>query len=877
VTQAAILELYDPDRSQVITKFGSIQTWSHLAEELAAFTAAQKPLGGAGIRILTESVTSPTLAGQIKDLLADYPNARWHQWEPAGRDAVRAGAMLAFGKYVETRYDFTQADVVLALDADFLIDGPAAVRYHHDVSSRRKVREHETSMSRVYVVETARTLLGSQADHRLAVQPATLSAIALAIASAVGVAGAPSIGAIDTGPVSSDARARKPIDPGTRVRKFVDAVAADLKKKQGRCVVVAGEYARPEIHAVAHAINAALKNVGTTVTYSEPVEPNPMDQLASLRDLVGDLRAGKVDVLIVAGTNPVFTAPADLDFVGALQKAKFTVHLGLHADETAEYCEWHVPETHFLEAWSDARAYDGTLSIVQPLIEPLYPESKSLLQILSAMAEKPGESSHDIVKGYWQKQPQAGDFELSWRRWLHDGVVPGSALPPVPQALDPRGVKRAMDALAADKRTQGLTLVMRPDPTIGDGRFANNGWLQELPKPFTKLTWDNALLVSWGTGTKLGLAPDELRLGGTVFAVTCNGKTIEAPVWCLPGLADDVVVLNFGYGRRRAGRVGNGAGFDAYPLRSSAKLWSAPATLAKTDRRVELVTTQREGSMKDRPLVRAGTLATFEQDPEFAAKMQEAPKKSDSLYPGFQYKEHAWGMNIDLSACVGCNACVVACVAENNTPVIGKEEVERGRAMQWLRIDRYWEGDESDPGSTHLQPLMCVHCEQAPCEVVCPVGATVHSSEGLNDMVYNRCVGTKYCSNNCPYKVRHFNYFKYVDTDTPVLKLMRNPNVTVRSRGVMEKCTYCVQRINAARIDAEEANRPIRDGDILTACQQACPAGAIVFGDINDPNSKVAQLKRQPHDYPLLGDVNTQPRTTYLAQIRNPNPDLEDA
>jgi molybdopterin-containing oxidoreductase family iron-sulfur binding subunit len=858
ITQAAILGLYDPDRSQVITRLGNISTWTKLTDEFAGVMKAQQSIAGAGLRILTETITSPTIADQIRSLLASYPKAKWHQWEPAGRDSVRAGAKLAFGRYVETRHDFARADVVLSLDADFVVEGPAAVRYAKDWSSRRKAREDTKDLSRLYVVETARTLAGASADHRLAVQPATLSAIALAIAAEVGVTGV----------------VRPPLDG--RLHKFASAVAADLKKKEGRSLVVAGEFADPRLHALVHAMNAALRNVGTTVTYSDPVEANPVDQVASLGDLVRDLRQGNVDTLIIAGANPVFNAPSDFDFVTALQKARLALHLGSYADETAEYCHWHVPETHFLEAWGDARAFDGTTSIVQPLIEPLYSSAKSFSQLLSALADKPSESSHDLVKARWRQAHGDADFESFWRRSLHDGVIAGSALPSIAPALDPIGLRQATGGLAAEKSLPGLSLVLRPDPTVHDGRYANNSWLQELPKPLTKLTWDNAVLVSSRSGKSLGLSDEDLKEGGAVLTVTCNGKAIEAPVWCLPGLADDVVLLHFGYGRRRAGRVGNGTGVNVYPLRTSAKLWGGPVTLAKTGRRAEIFSPQHESHMEGRPLVRSGTLMTFTKDPEFAAKMGEAPKKTDRLYPGFEYKGYAWGLSVDLSACTGCNACVASCQAENNIPVVGKEEVGRGRAMHWLRIDRYWEGDDDRITATLHQPVMCQHCEQAPCEVVCPVGATVHSSEGLNDMVYNRCVGTKYCSNNCPYKVRRFNFFKYSDTETPVLKLMRNPDVTVRTRGVMEKCTYCVQRINAVRIESEKENRSIRDGEIVTACQQACPTGAIVFGNINDPNSKVARLKREPHDYGLLAELNTQPRTSYLAKVANPNPELED-
>jgi MoCo/4Fe-4S cofactor protein with predicted Tat translocation signal len=859
VTQAALLDLYDPDRSQVITKLGSIHTWKALNGELAGMLKAQKPLQGAGLRILTETVTSPTLAGQIRELLAAYPKAKWHQWEPAGRDAVRAGALLAFRKYVETRYDFAKADIVVALDADFFIDGPGAVRYAKDWSSRRHPRRNDASLSRLYVVETAPTLAGAVSDHRLSVSPARLSSVALAIAAECGVTGV----------------VKPALDP--KMQKFASAVARDLLRNVGRSVVVAGEYAPKELHVLTHAINAALKNVGTTVIYTDPVEANPADQLASLTDLVNDLRRGQVDTLIIAGANPVFTAPSDLDFKAAIQKAALRVHLGHYADETAEYCHWHVPQTHFLEAWSDARAFDGTVSIVQPIILPLYAESKSAHELLSALREKPNESSHDVVKSHWQKERAGAGFDAFWRRTLHDGVMAESGLPKVAPALDASGVEKAAAALAADKPGAELTLVVRPDPSVFDGRFANNGWLQELPKPFTKLTWDNAVLVSFARGQKLGLTNEHMLEGGAVMTVSCNGRNVDAPVWVLPGLADDVAVVHLGYGRRRAGRVGNGAGFDAYPLRTSAKLWGGPATLTRTPRRLPLVSTQATYHMEGRALVRAGTLATFKSDPEFADKMGEQPRKTEGLYPGFEYNGYAWGMVVDLSSCIGCNACVAACQAENNIPIVGKEEVGRGRAMHWLRIDRYWEGNEKEIKATHFQPMLCQHCEQAPCEVVCPVGATVHSSEGLNDMVYNRCVGTKYCSNNCPYKVRRFNFFRYTDTDTPVLKLLRNPDVTVRARGVMEKCTYCVQRINERRIEAEKENRPIRDGEIVTACQQACPTDTIVFGNINDPNAKVARLKAEPHDYGVLAELNTRPRTSYLAEVRNPNPDLEES
>ncbi len=842
VTQASILTLYDPDRSQVITSAGAIRPWSAFREALDAALAAERARGGAGLRLLTETVTSPTLARQIRDLQKAFPQARWHQWEPAGRDAVRAGARLAFGEYVETRYQLEQADVILALDADPLGWGPARLRYTRDFVRRRRPNDPAVGMSRVYAAESMPSLTGAMADHRLRVRAVEVEPLARTVAAALGM---PRVG-------------------GSALHaEWARAVARDLAHHQGASVVMPGEQQPPAVHALAHAMNQYLANVGRTVVHTEPVEAEPTDQAASLDELVRAMDAGAVELLVILGANPVLTAPADLRFGDRLQRVPLRVQLSLYDDETTALCHWHVPEAHYLESWGDVRAYDGTASIIQPLIAPLY-GGKTAHELLAALAgaDRP---THDLVRETWKGQHPGADFEEFWRSALHDGIVPGTALRPRRLALRGAGVP----APAAAPAGGALEIVFRPDPYVHDGRFANNGWLQELPKPITKLTWDNAALLAPATAERLGIANED------VVELRYRDRTVQAPIWIIPGHAADSVTVHLGYGRARGGRVANGAGFDAYRLRTAeAPHFAIGLTMRKTDERYRLATTQNHQTMEGRPIVRTMSLETYRAHPDFAREMAEEPPHALSLYPERALEGYAWGMAIDLGACIGCNACAVACQAENNIAVVGKTEVTRGHHMNWIRIDRYYAGDLDDPGILH-QPVPCMHCENAPCEVVCPVNATVHDREGLNVQVYNRCVGTRYCSNNCPYKVRRFNFFLYSDWTTESLRLARNPEVTVRSRGVMEKCTYCVQRINRARIQAEKEDRPIRDGEIQTACQQACPAEAIVFGDINDPRSRVARLKADPLNYTLLGEVNTRPRTTYLAAVRNPNPQLE--
>jgi MoCo/4Fe-4S cofactor protein with predicted Tat translocation signal len=857
-SQASVLQLYDPDRAQTATFEGEVRSWGDFFQVLRKGLEDQGAKKGAGVRILTETLTSPTIADQIKQVQALYPGLKWHQWEPAGGHSARGGAVQAFGQAVNTYYDVSKANVIVSLDSDFLASGTAYLRYARQFASRRRVRGSETAMNRLYVVEPMPTATGSKADHRLPLRAGDIEEFAWALATGLGAANGPKSG------------------ENADIYKWIGPIAKDLQANKGASLVVPGDYQPPIVHALAHAMNANLGNVGKTVIYTDPVEINSGDQLASLQDLVKDLDAGAVDLLLVLGGNPVFDAPVEMGMRDRIRKAKLRVHLGLFADETSEACQWHLPEAHFLETWGDARAFDGTVTIQQPLIEPLY-GGRSMLQVLNMLTDKPLANPYDLVKGYWNGQHKGEDFEAWWRRAVHDGMVADSALPTKTPSL--RG--NAITAPAGTRRLEGtLEVIFRPDPTIYDGRFANNGWLQELPKPVTKLTWDNAAIMSPGTASRLGLpVVDTLdwdNAGVPMVELTYQGNKLRAPVLVQPGHANGAVTLHLGYGRTKAGRAGTGQGFNPYGLRTAKALWHDVGLDAKrTPGAYPLATTQNNHLLDTRRHVyRHATLAEYKTNPEAPHEGAEAPPPELTMYPGFKYDGYAWGMAIDLTSCTGCSACVVACQAENNIAVVGKDQVRRSRDMHWLRVDTYYSGDPNNP-ALYNQPVPCMQCENAPCELVCPVQATTHSAEGLNDMVYNRCVGTRYCSNNCPYKVRRFNFYLFQDFETPSLKLMRNPDVSVRSRGVMEKCTYCVQRINEAKIDSERQGRKVKDGEILTACQQTCPTEAIVFGDINDPNGRVAKLKAEKLNYGMLADINTRPRTTYLASLRNPNPEIE--
>ncbi len=856
-SQASILGLYDPDRSQTVMFNGKISSWF-------AFIGAIRPTLATDpnqrIRILTQSVSSPTLASQIQALLKKYPNARWHQWEPVNRDQVRAGAQMAFGEPLETQYHFEKAEVILSVDADFLYPTfPGFHRYTREWANRRRPFPERRPfadvagnlfpgfpMNRLYMLESTPTTTGAKADHWLKLPPAQVARYLSVIAGRLGVG-------------SSSAATQTDYD-----ETWINALVADLKAHHGTSMVIVGDHMPPETQALAHAINDTLGSVGQTVVYTDPILANPVDQTASLKTLVDDMRAGQVDMLLILGCNPVYDAPADLNFTEALQHVPTSIHHGGHLDETGAKCSWHVNATHYLEEWSDARAYDGTISIVQPLIAPLY-DGKSGHEFLAIFGDGPQQSGYDIVRDYWKANaPQGAGFEDFWRKSLFDGFLANSALPA--RNVHVQHANFAPPANAAP----GIELIIRPDPSTYDGRFANNAWLQEVPKPLTELTWDNPVMIGVAMAKRLGLE------NGSVVEMEFKGRKLIGATWIQPGHPDNALTIFLGYGRYRAGRSGDGMGYDAYKLRTSDALYGGTGvTIRKTGDKYKLITAQGLQDMEGRDIVIEGTLDQYKNDSEFAHRHLEEPPRMDTLYPNFKYTGYAWGMLIDQNACVGCNACVVACQAENNVPVVGKLQVAIGRRMHWLRVDVYYKGDPNNP-KPFFQPVPCMQCENAPCELVCPVEATVHSSEGLNDMIYNRCVGTRYCSNNCPYKVRRFNFLLFQDWVQPQFKLMRNPEVSVRSRGVMEKCSYCIQRITHGRIHAEEENRLVRDNEILTACQQACPADAIVFGDINTATSRVHTLKENPRNYGLLADMNTRPRTTYLAIVHNPNPQLPE-
>jgi len=737
----------------------------------------------------------------------------------------------------------------------------------------------------LYVAESSPTTTGAKADHKIVARQIEIDKIARALAAKLGVAGATA----------------EHLDAAHE--KWVEAAAKDLAAHKGKSVVVPGVFQSAAVNALAHAMNSVLGNIGQTVSFIDPVEIDPVDNVQSIRELADDMNAGKVETLIVMGVNPIYNAPADLEmekaFAAMAQKNKIVVQISSYKDDTTDFATWHVPGTHYLEAWSDARAYDGTATIIQPMIAPLY-DGKSVHEILAIFTDQPGTSGYDLVRSYWRSQHPGDDFEGWWRRSVHDGYISGSAFPA-------RAVSAKLGALPAVVDAGGVECIFRPDPTIFDGSFANNGWLQETPKPLSRTTWDNVVLISPAMASRmdiLGMETESINDSDVkknvnkdhqsdalnTIEITVNGRKVKAPAWTQPGHPDNSITLFFGYGHKKSGRVGMDSsrsddkpaprGYDAYSVRTAVTAYGAGGgAVVDTGDHWDVAVTQGHFSMDNREPVKAATLEEFIKNSNFA-HAEAPPAKDETLYPHYEdidwYKKYSWGMAIDLNSCIGCQACSVACYAENNISVVGKEQVQRGREMMWIRIDSYYEGDPANP-SVYFQPVNCMQCENAPCEPVCPVGATVHSTEGLNDMVYNRCVGTRYCSNNCPYKVRRFNFLLFADFDSPSRKLGRNPDVSVRSRGVMEKCTYCVQRINAARINAEKQDRKIRDGEIKTACEQACPTQAIVFGNIADPNSRVARLKAQERNYALLAELNTRPRTTYIAAVSNPNPELEKA
>ncbi|MBL8659292.1 MAG: TAT-variant-translocated molybdopterin oxidoreductase [Rhodospirillales bacterium] len=844
--QASILELYDPDRSRAITFLGRIATWDAFQGVVVALRERLGENSGGDFRILTETVTSPTLRRQLDDLQRAFPRARVHSFEPVGVALRHQGTRRAFGRPLDVHYRLENAAVVVSLEDDIFGPGPSQVRHAAQWSQRRRDHQQAGNLTRLHVAESTPTLTGALAGATLSVASQRLPVLLAALAGKLGEAGE-----------GTPAAALTP-----RELSWVSTAADELAAHRGSGLLAVGAHLPAEAQARAHAINHALGNAGATVVYSDPVGLAATDDAGALPALAEAMAAGEVETLVILGANPVYTAPADLDFANRLDRVGLRIHAGIYYDETASNCHWHIPLTHPLESWSDARAVDGTASILQPTVKPLF-GGTSVHELLATLLGRLNATAYELVRETWDAR--LGGEEAGWRQVLSDGFVANSAVAtetPAPQVAAEPPATDATDATDAGAAS-GLEAVFRPDPCVWDGRLGNVAWLQELPKPLTKLTWENVLAVSARLAEELGLGTgDEAEL-------TVNDRSVRGPVWIMPGQAERTVTVFLGYGRSRAGRVGNDAGYNAYAVRTAAEPWTVQdAALRRTGERLRLATTQNHATMAGGDFVRTVSVAEAR-----TAHPDEPPLPT--FYPQWDDPKYAWAMSIDLDLCIGCNACVLACQAENNIPVVGKEQVEAGREMHWIRVDRYYEGGLDQPDRTLFQPLPCMHCEKAPCEVGCPVNATVHGPEGLNEMVYNRCVGTRTCASYCPYKVRRFNFFEFGATDSPSIQAQRNPNVTVRARGVMEKCTYCVQRISAARIEAQKQGRAIRDGEVVTACQSACPTQAIVFGNQADPDSAVSRRQQSPRRYALLRELNTRPRTTYQARILNDASDEE--
>ncbi len=893
--QASLLDLYDPDRSRTVLHRGERASWD-------AFVELCQGLGDNSTRlaVIARPSSSPTAAALRARLSERFGEVRWITYRSEGDDAAATGIQAAFGRPLRPTYDFSQAHVIVSLDADFL--GPTARNFAsatHSFAQGRKLSSADASMSRLYVAESTFSVTGAMADHRKRMRSADVGAFAHELAGRLGAA----TGA--GGQFSDDA--------------FFESLLADLLEAGSRGVVLAGETQPPEVHALCAAINASLGSVGTVLRLLDTGEEPEAPQGAALQDLANDMRAGAVDAALMLGVNPAYDAPVGADFAGAMAEVSETIHVGLHQDETARLATWHVPEAHYLEAWGDGRAWDGTLSVVQPLIAPLYEDARSDIEILALMATGGMQSAYDLVRDTF-RPVVSGAFEDAWRKILHDGYAEGTAFPEVvPEAPGPAGP-------ASSAGGDSIEVVWRLDPTLLDGSYANNAWCQELPDPVTKIVWDNVAVMSPATAEALGVEArySKGRYYVDVIRLTRGEQSVELPVWIVPGLADGSIAVTLGYGRsvdsnrpERStpfwdtddktdiyghGALASGVGRNVAPLRdASLRSILTDVDIAVTGRTYRIITTQDYGvlDIEARPLLRIGTLDEYRSNPTFALESEVPTPGSDEKtdfqdYPMLwqdrhpandaamrdsSYYRNQWGMVIDLNACTGCGTCILACQAENNVQVVGKEEVGNGRELHWLRLDRYFVSENGtqlpDDPQMVLQPVPCQHCENAPCEAVCPVAATVHSPDGTNQMVYNRCIGTRYCANNCPYKVRRFNYFNWSKTIPETVQMAQNPNVTVRSRGVMEKCSFCVQRIRGAQRRAELEDRALVRGEVLTACQQACPAEAITFGDLNDAGSEVSRLREDPRAYTMLAELNVKPRVSYLARVRNPNPDAE--
>ncbi|MFN1835316.1 TAT-variant-translocated molybdopterin oxidoreductase [Balneola sp. MJW-20] len=877
--QAAILGLYDPDRSRSPLYNGEAAT----KEDFAAFASSHFADTGQNIVFISEANSSPTYNSLKQQALNKFPNAQWVTYEPFGEDNTIEGNNIAFGERVRAHYNYTNADIVVSLNDDFMsATHPNTTEYSKQVTSRRKVTNPDDQMNRIYSVEDSFSLTGSFADHRLKLRASEIEDFTYALAAALSSR-------------INGLSAFRNVSNSFSDHPWITVLADELASSAGRNVISAGMQHNPNVHAAVAAMNLALGNNGSTVSYLEVPHIDDQYNAEVMAEAVASMASGSVDTVVLVGTNPVFTAPADLDFAEALGNVDTVINLSDYADETAKMATWHVNRAHFLETWGDGYSFGGDRAVIQPQIQPLH-DGLSEIEFLHTILTGTLGSGYDLVQATFRNYYSSG-FNNRWNDILHDGVDVTSAFDEANVRLRGNFGSMMRAAVNASSPLSGMEVVIRPDASLYDGRFANNGWLQELPDPMTKITWDNVALMSPATAESMGVSNED------VVEITANGRRVKIAAWIQPGHADNSITLNVGYGREGIGRVATSyidytaGGVDTYPLRNSGMLYSN-ATVSTTGETYEIACVQDHHSLEGRDMYRMATMDEYKNNPAFASfaavhgygvpGMEEAEAKGEdvpiSLFDEqtFPDYEPQWGMAIDLNSCFGCGVCVIACQSENNIPVIGKKEVKRGREMHWIRNDRYFVGDdENDPKAVH-QPVACMHCELAPCEQVCPVAATTHSEDGMNQMTYNRCIGTRYCANNCPYKVRRFNFFNYpkeyltTGDDPDIIQMAMNPEVTVRFRGVMEKCTFCAQRVNREKIQAkiDTGSPKPEDGAVKTACQQACPADAIYFGDLTDENSVVAQMKRNERNYQMLEELNTRPRLSYMAKLSNPNPAL---
>jgi molybdopterin-containing oxidoreductase family iron-sulfur binding subunit len=886
--QASILEMYDPDRSRSPMRNGS----SSSTNDFHAFVSDYFADTNKRVAFISEANSSPTYNGLKEDALNRFNNAEWVTYEPFGEDNVIEGNNIAFGRRLRSHYNYNNADIIVSLDDDILAPThPNNVEYAKQVTSRRKVTSQQDSMNRIYSVENGFSTTGSYADHRLRIKASEMADFANAIAAALSakISGLNSFSSVNNKFTGSE---------------FVTVMADDLANSAGRSAISLGFDYAPEVHAVVAAINSALNNYGTTVNLLQVTHFDNQNNKAAFTSLVNSIKDGNFDAVVIVGANPALTAPADLNFTDALSGADEVFHLSTYNDETGKSASWHIPRSHYLEAWGDGYSFGGARAVIQPQIQPLH-DSLSEIEFLGAITNAGKVSGYDLVRDTFSSF-YSRNFENRWLDILHDGIDVTDGFSIANRSL--RSVSPAPSTAIND-----IEVVIKADNSVYDGRFANLGWLQELPDPITKITWDNVALLSPATAESLGVSTDDYlgKADQPVLNIAVNGTPIKIAAWVQPGHADDSITVHTGYGREGIGRVADvtsensqwldpsttSGGVNVYPIRTSSSMLFAQAGVSLTSETYPIACVQDHHSLEGRDMYRQATLAKYKEQGDYASfkyvhkyavpGMKEAAELGEDQPISLFNEQTAvegepqWGMAIDLNACFGCGVCIIACQSENNIPVIGKREVERGREMHWIRTDRYYMGDKENPQAVH-QPVPCMHCELAPCEQVCPVAATTHSDDGMNQMTYNRCIGTRYCANNCPFKVRRFNFFNYpkeyltTGEDPDIIQMAMNPEVTVRFRGVMEKCTYCVQRVNREKIGAkiETGSPKPADGTVQTACQQACPADAIYFGDLTDEGSEVSKMKRNERNYLMLEELNVRPRTSYIAKLTNPNPAL---